>query len=169
MPSFFIGLAFGRFGCFLNGCCYGDHCTLPWAVTFPHGSVPFAALVARGFLSPDAAASLPLHPTQLYSVMNAFVLAFLTAMCFRHRRCDGAVLALALIVYPFTRIVIETLRGDEMGQFGTGLTISQLLSCGVMAVGIGLGAWCWAFAPKRPGLAGNGTTPRNESAGPVPA
>ena len=32
MPSFFVGLAFGRLGCFLNGCCYGDVCSLPWAV-----------------------------------------------------------------------------------------------------------------------------------------
>jgi phosphatidylglycerol:prolipoprotein diacylglycerol transferase len=29
------GLAFGRIGCFLNGCCYGGETDRPWAVTFP--------------------------------------------------------------------------------------------------------------------------------------
>ncbi|CAN5437945.1 hypothetical protein BH10PLA1_BH10PLA1_16150 [soil metagenome] len=33
-----IGLAFGRIGCFLNGCCYGAECNLPWAVSFPYYS-----------------------------------------------------------------------------------------------------------------------------------
>ena len=30
-PSLFIGLGFGRIGCFLYGCCYGAACSLPWA------------------------------------------------------------------------------------------------------------------------------------------
>jgi phosphatidylglycerol:prolipoprotein diacylglycerol transferase len=34
-PSLLVGLALGRIGCFLNGCCYGGQCDLPWAVTFP--------------------------------------------------------------------------------------------------------------------------------------
>ena len=46
IPSLFLGIAFGRIGCFLNGCCYGDRCSLPWGVTFPMGSVPDMALVA---------------------------------------------------------------------------------------------------------------------------
>lgn len=37
-PSAVVGLAFGRIGCFLNGCCYGAVCTLPWAMTFPYAS-----------------------------------------------------------------------------------------------------------------------------------
>ncbi len=37
-PSFMLGLAIGRFGCFLNGCCFGGVCDLPWAVEFPVGS-----------------------------------------------------------------------------------------------------------------------------------
>jgi phosphatidylglycerol:prolipoprotein diacylglycerol transferase len=128
MPSIFIGLAFGRFGCFLNGCCYGDRCTLPWAVRFPADSVPFRALVVRGFLDPAASASPPLHPTQLYSVINAIILAAITAVYFRYRPRNGAVLAVGFIIYPITRIIIELLRGDELGQFGTGLTISQIFS-----------------------------------------
>lgn len=39
-PSLMWGLAFGRMGCFLNGCCWGGTCSehLPWAVRFPCGS-----------------------------------------------------------------------------------------------------------------------------------
>ncbi len=37
-PCLMIGLAFGRIGCFLNGCCYGAECNLPWAVSFPYYS-----------------------------------------------------------------------------------------------------------------------------------
>ena len=30
-----LALCFGRMGCFLNGCCFGKPCDLPWAVRFP--------------------------------------------------------------------------------------------------------------------------------------
>ena len=131
MPSVFLGMACGRFGCLLNGCCFGDRCELPWAIQFPRNSVPFNALVNRGFLDPQAAYSLPLHPTQIYSSINALVLAAITAAYFRSRPRNGAVLAVGFIAYPISRLVIELLRGDEMGQFGTSLTIAQWVSLGV--------------------------------------
>lgn len=37
-PSAALGLAIGRIGCLLNGCCFGTTCDLPWAVRFPFGS-----------------------------------------------------------------------------------------------------------------------------------
>lgn len=37
-PTLMVGLALGRVGCFLNGCCWGATCDQPWAVTFPYGS-----------------------------------------------------------------------------------------------------------------------------------
>ena len=39
-PCLMIGLAFGRVGCFLNGCCWGQHANLPspLAITFPYYS-----------------------------------------------------------------------------------------------------------------------------------
>lgn len=37
-PSAALGLAIGRIGCLLNGCCFGVECKLPWAVEFPYGS-----------------------------------------------------------------------------------------------------------------------------------
>lgn len=35
-----VGLAFGRFGCLLNGCCYGGEADVAWAITFPRESAP---------------------------------------------------------------------------------------------------------------------------------
>lgn len=40
-PSLLLGLGLGRIGCFLNGCCFGGACELPWAVRFPIGSPPY--------------------------------------------------------------------------------------------------------------------------------
>ena len=37
-PCIVLGLGFGRVGCFLNGCCHGAECELPWAVSFPYYS-----------------------------------------------------------------------------------------------------------------------------------
>ena len=34
-PAMMVGLAFGRMGCFLNGCCFGAPCEVPWAIRFP--------------------------------------------------------------------------------------------------------------------------------------
>ena len=47
MPSVFIGLGFGRIGCFLYGCCFGAACGLPWAVEFPVDSLTFERLAVR--------------------------------------------------------------------------------------------------------------------------
>lgn len=58
-PSLMIGLAIGRIGCLLNGCCYGGVCDKPWmALQFPAGSVPYMEQLHRGDL-----VGLDLRPT----------------------------------------------------------------------------------------------------------
>lgn len=49
-PSVFLGLAIGRLGCMLNGCCFGGTCDLPWAVTFPWNSPPHLHQVEEGMV-----------------------------------------------------------------------------------------------------------------------
>lgn len=143
IPAVFVGIAFGRLGCFLNGCCYGNACSLPWAVQFPKDSVPWNALVQRGFLMPDALQTMSLHPTQIYSSINGVILALIMIAYYRYRKGDGSVIALAMMLYPISRISLEILRNDELGQLGTGLTISQLVSLGVLSAGILLSWWSW--------------------------
>jgi phosphatidylglycerol:prolipoprotein diacylglycerol transferase len=136
MPAVFIGVGFGRIGCLLNGCCFGDRCALPWAIQFPKGSVTWMILVERGFISPEALATLPLHPTQIYSSLDGFILAAVTAIYYWYRRHPGDVLALGCLLYSITRFFVEFLRADEMGQLGTGLTISQLYCLGIFTLGL---------------------------------
>lgn len=146
IPSVFIGLGFGRLGCLMNGCCYGDRCDLPWGIQFKSGSVPWDALVNRGFLDAREALTFTMHPTQIYSAINAFLLAWLTATYFKSRPRDGSVLALGMLIYPITRFTIEIIRGDEIGRLGTGLTISQLVSLGLFACGIAYATYLRFFA-----------------------
>jgi len=40
-----VALAFGRIGCFLNGCCFGKPANLPWAVRFPYASLSYQSQV----------------------------------------------------------------------------------------------------------------------------
>ncbi len=49
-PCVTLGLAVGRIGCFLNGCCYGAPTNLPWAVQFPYGSSAYIEAYDAGKL-----------------------------------------------------------------------------------------------------------------------
>jgi phosphatidylglycerol:prolipoprotein diacylglycerol transferase len=150
-PSIFIGVGFGRIGCLLNGCCFGDGCDLPWGIVFPADSVPTETLIHRGFLPPDAAGSPPLHPSQIYSAIDGFLIAGLTLWYHRYRRRPGDVLGLALLITPVTRFLIEFVRGDEFGQWGTSLTISQWISLAMFAVALGFQAYLSTAASHRTG------------------
>ncbi|MFW5693392.1 MAG: prolipoprotein diacylglyceryl transferase family protein [Thermoguttaceae bacterium] len=84
--------------------------------------------VARWPLARPPARSLPVHPTQLYSVLNALFL-FLLLLAFEpFQRRDGELIALALTLYAVTRYLIEDIRTDEAPVFGIGLSISQTVS-----------------------------------------
>lgn len=213
-PAFLVGLAIGRIGCFLNGCCYGGICDPPeWGVRFPQESPPYIHQEFTGALQgvrlqwddaskhavvvdlyegapaaehlkigdvvhtvagkslrtrDDLAAlgerwrmremameieregerrdvswtfrppprSLPVYPTQLYSTIDAALLCFLTWAYFPFRRRDGEVTAMLFFFNPLTRILLEIVRDDEPGRFGTLLTISQLLAVGMMAAAV---------------------------------
>jgi phosphatidylglycerol:prolipoprotein diacylglycerol transferase len=57
-PCLMVGLAFGRIGCFLNGCCYGAECdpnNVPWAVRFPYNSFAYQDQYRAGEVAPPAA------------------------------------------------------------------------------------------------------------------
>lgn len=133
------GMAFGRIGCFLNGCCYGaiSDPSNPLSVVFPVGSPAKQDHWNRGLL--DSAESLPLavHPTQLYQAGHDFLLLLL--LVWYLRRPDsvrGIGMPLLFILYGIGRFTLEFLRADN-AVTATGLTISQNLSLlGVLAFGI---------------------------------
>jgi phosphatidylglycerol:prolipoprotein diacylglycerol transferase len=135
-PGMLVGLAIGRVGCFLNGCCYGGPCELPWAVSFPAGTE-----VAARYPSAVAAASVPVHPAQLYSAIDAALLAALAMAWTPFARRSGQVFALVLTLHPVSRMLLEAIRVDEPPALGTPLSISQLLSLLMLALAAGL--WWW--------------------------
>ncbi len=138
-PAVAIGAALGRIGCFLNGCCHGGTCSLPWAVRFPQGSHAWVRQLNAGLVQPGSTLSLPVHPTQLYSfAAGLFVLAVLLAYS-RFARRPGQLMAVLMIAYSLTRWPIEAIRSDEPAVF-LGMTWSQNIS----VVLILAGAAMWA-------------------------
>jgi phosphatidylglycerol:prolipoprotein diacylglycerol transferase len=97
--------------------------------------------------------SLPVHPTQIYSSINAALLCLLLCAWRPLRRRDGEVVALMLTLYPITRIVEEAIRDDEPGVMGSPLTISQIVS--LMALLAAAALWVHLVRrPRRGALAG---------------
>ena len=82
--------------------------------------------------------SVAVHPTQIYSAINAGLLSLFLWFYWKFRRYDGEVLALLLILYPIARFLLEIIRNDETGMFGSNLTISQWVSIGTILAGFGL-------------------------------
>ena len=145
--SVVTGLAFGRIGCFLNGCCFGKVCDLPWAVRFParyHPEVDSAAHawhVASGLISPASPYSLPVHPTQIYACIAALLTAAFLYAYWPRRKYDGQILALAMIMVATTRFFEELLRDDEGAVFPSisgWMTIAQWVALGLVIAGFAL-------------------------------
>jgi phosphatidylglycerol:prolipoprotein diacylglycerol transferase len=134
-PAVAIGAAVGRIGCFLNGCCDGAICSLPWAVRFPAGTHAWVRQLNAGLISPSAPASLPVHPTQLYSALAAWIVLGLLLAYFPRRRRPGEVMALLMIMYSVTRWLVEALRADEPAVFA-GMTASQNISIALLVLGV---------------------------------
>ena len=139
-PALAIGIALGRVGCFFNGCCFGSTCDQPWAVRFPAETLPWLRHLEAGWIGPEAMASLPVHPKQLYAALSGLALLVLLTAYYPRRRRDGEVMALLMIGYPIARFAVEFYRGDEEGLHA-GLTVSQYLSLALLAGGLGFWRW----------------------------
>lgn len=139
-PVLMVGLGFGRIGCYLNGCCYGEISQTSLGTTFPYYSNPYIDQFEQGQIHPptsllvrdpnglwtlktpqqvqqqglaDLAArqhALPVLPTQLYSSFTAFLLAGLLLAFWTLPHLDGRVFALMLMLEGPARFLLETVR-----------------------------------------------------------
>ncbi len=100
-PSIALGHAFGRFGCFSAGCCYGK---------ITSSSFPLAAVFTEGL----APLHVPLHPTQLYESFFNILLFFFLTIRRKNRKFFGEIISLYLILYAIIRFFIEFWRGDKV-------------------------------------------------------
>jgi phosphatidylglycerol---prolipoprotein diacylglyceryl transferase len=131
------GYAIGRVGCQLAGDGdYGKPWNGPWAMAYPHGTVP---------------TTTPVHPTPVYEFL-AMGLVALLLWRWRHRWRPGTLFALYLLLAGVERFLVEFVRRNEPVLLG--LTQPQVISI-VMIVGGG--AWLvlrrGALAPAAPAAA----------------
>jgi len=115
-PVFGIGVALTRLGCYLEGCDFGRRlsATAPRAIarlgTFPARSHAWVEQVSSGALAPDAAASLPVHPSELYECVLALALTGV-ALFVRRRSARAGDAALAVGAgYLVLRVLVDFSR-----------------------------------------------------------
>lgn len=136
-PSLALGQAIGRIGCFLNSCCFGKPTDLPWGIKFPSGSMASYEQFSQGLIQSVNEYSLPVHPTQLYSSLNALIIFIILVLLNRKKRFNGELFWLYLLLYAITRFGIEFLRGDDRGPvFFNFFSISQLIGVGIFALSL---------------------------------
>ncbi len=81
--------------------------------------------------------SRPVHPSQLYAVINGFIICWLLTVIFYIRKRHGTVIGWFLILYSISRIFLELIRQDNPLDTA-GLTISQGISVCTFLAGV---AW----------------------------
>lgn len=122
-PMMAVSYAVGRMGCFLNGCCYGRICDLPWGVRFDSHLQLGMAVVAR-------------HPTQLYALLwELLVLAYLVGKE-KRPHVNGTIFLQWLLLHAIGRIIMEIFRDDDRGPLIIGFTLGTWLSFTLIAVSL---------------------------------
>ncbi len=121
-----LGVAIGRVGCLLAGCCFGRITTLPWGIRYGVGTEPYAAQLAAGLIHTGAPVSLPVHPTQAYEALLALVVALAVVRARASLRSPGSGLMASFAALGVGRIGIEFFRTRDLAPVH-GLTIVQWL------------------------------------------
>jgi phosphatidylglycerol---prolipoprotein diacylglyceryl transferase len=130
-PGVLLGVAFGRLGCFLAGCCYGTPCSIEaLAVHYP---------------SPHATLGMAMHAVQLYEAFGLLLLILWMLPVSKQRVWKGFNISLFFFGYGVLRFFMELLRGDKLLIDGQ-LSVSQWFS--LLAVAIGLLLWMRSHREK---------------------
>ena len=136
-----LGLAFGRMGCLLAGCCFGSSCELPWALSFPPRSPASESEAKLGELASAREWSHYVHPTQIYESAASLAIAAVCLLVVHPRkRYDGQVFAAFLALYAVVRFLLEYLRRDDRGGL-FGVSTSQWIGVLMLACAAGIHLW----------------------------
>lgn len=123
-PAAALGLAIGRIGCLLAGCCYGSPCSLGWAVHYPHTHETHGAAV---------------HPTPLYETILMMMVMAILLKIDRRKPFEGFTTGWFLILASFIRFALEYLRGDRLLWLtDLNLSASQVVSLLGVLLGAGI-------------------------------
>jgi phosphatidylglycerol:prolipoprotein diacylglycerol transferase len=118
-PGALVGMAIGRVGCVINGCCYGLPTTLPWAVIY---------------VNPNSYAPLgvPIHPTQVYHILWNMAAFGLVWSLRRRLKPTGSLFLLYLALYATGDLIIRFFR--EGTPFLFGIQQAQLIGIIILVV-----------------------------------
>ena len=119
---------FGRMGCFFAGCCYGIPTDSILGVTFTDEHSQAQPLYTS------------LHPTQLYEATLLISILGVLWMLKRHKRFEGQLFFIYIILYAAGRSIVEIFRGDLRRGFiiENVLSHSQFISILLIAVTVWL-------------------------------
>ena len=117
-PPILLGMALGRLGCVLHGCCFGKVCQVPWGIVYP----PVARL-----------GDLPRHPVQLYEMGLDLLLLSVVLAVYSRARFAGQTFWAMFGGYGVIRFTTEFFR--EGGTAGP-MTPAQWLSLGFVLLGL---------------------------------
>ncbi len=128
-----VGLAFGRMGCLLAGCCFGVRTDSVLGLVFPGNSPASESQFKAHELTSMHLQSLSVHPTQIYESAASLAIAIVCLLYVHPRkRYDGQVFLAFVALYAIARFVLEFWRDDDRGGL-FGLSTSQLI--GIALVG----------------------------------
>jgi phosphatidylglycerol:prolipoprotein diacylglycerol transferase len=116
-----VGLAIGRIGCTLGGCCYGTPTDLPWGIVM-------AKEPGLGHL----------HPVQMYEFF-LLVLMFIPLWLRRkHKAYEGEITVWYVGLYAIARFLLEYYRGDLIRGYliEDVMTTSQFISIPMLVLAI---------------------------------
>ena len=122
IPAVAFAQGCGRLGCFFAGCCYGRETDSIFHIQY--------------WQSEYAPNGVKLIPTQIYSSIGDFALAFLLMAYAKREPKKGKIAAGYGILYSIGRFVIEMFRNDHRGALGA-LSTSQMISIVILVLGIG--------------------------------
>jgi phosphatidylglycerol---prolipoprotein diacylglyceryl transferase len=130
-PALALGYAVGRVGCQVSGDGdYGKAWDGPWAMAYPHGTVPTTQTV---------------HPTPIYETVTMGLAAWALWRA-RNAFRPGVLFACYLVLAGSERFFVEFLRRND--AVAAGLTAPQLESLAMLVAGL---VWV-ALAARRGGL-----------------
>ena len=124
-PSVALGIGITRIGCFLNGCCFGKECNLPWGVVF-HPDSPAGYYFYNKHI----------HPTQLYSALGGFLIFFILTYMKKYKLSIGFIFFSFVFLYSINRFIIDFFRyyEKEMVLFtlkNVGISVNQTICIGL--------------------------------------
>ncbi len=139
-PSLAIGHAFGRVGCFINGCCFGRPTECSFGIKYAKGSFAYEKYHSI----------IAIHPVQLYEAFGNLVLFGLFMITLRKLK-RGYTVGLYLIAYAIFRYIMEAnFRGDHKELATDAFTKSEIVAMIIIPLGIAVMIFSYYYNKRNP-------------------